>query len=179
MTKPLSIRDRELYQHSSTRIHDTRRTRPHGSLWLGRDSSAHQMPGAALAGRQTSALVQTTYRRNGERRRWNRLLIFPTSVGMHRLIVFQKYKLNTFLSTVYPRRQALLKHRSGRKIMSIKIGDKIRYIATSEDGEVVGASELSPGCVLVRFGASLEYLIEKDRLSLIAGGPLRIPVIHR
>jgi hypothetical protein len=35
--------------------------------------------------------------------------------------------------------------------MSIKIGDKIRYIATSEDGEVVGASELSPvayWCVL-------------------------------
>ena len=28
--------------------------------------------------------------------------------------------------------------------MSIKIGDKIRYIATSEDGEVVGASELFP-----------------------------------
>ena len=34
--------------------------------------------------------------------------------------------------------------------MSIKIGDKIRYIATSEDGEVVGASELSPG---LRLGA--------------------------
>ena len=54
--------------------------------------------------------------------------------------------------------------------MSIKIGDKIRYIATSEDGEVVGASELSPGCVSVRFGKSFEYLIEKDRLSLVAGG---------
>ena len=53
--------------------------------------------------------------------------------------------------------------------MSIKIGDKIRYIATSEDGEVVGASELSPGCVSVRFGDSFEYLIEKDKLSLIAG----------
>jgi hypothetical protein len=64
-------------------------------------------------------------------------------------------------------------------MMSIKIGDKIRYIATSEDGEVVGASELSPGFVLVHFGASFEYLIEKDRLSLIAGGSLRIPVIHR
>ena len=51
--------------------------------------------------------------------------------------------------------------------MSIKIGDKIRYVATSEDGEVVGASELSPGCVSVRFGDSFEYLIEKDRLSLI------------
>jgi len=41
--------------------------------------------------------------------------------------------------------------------MSIKIGDKIRYVATSEDGEVVGASELSPGCVSVRFGNSFEY----------------------
>ena len=63
--------------------------------------------------------------------------------------------------------------------MSIKIGDKIRYIATSEDGEVVGASELSPDCVLVRFGASYEYLIENGRLSLIEGALPRIPVIHR
>jgi hypothetical protein len=66
-----------------------------------------------------------------------------------------------------------------RNIMSIRIGDKIRYILTNEDGEVVGASELSPGCVLVRFAASFEYLIEKDRLSLIAGGLPRNPVIHR
>ena len=35
--------------------------------------------------------------------------------------------------------------------MSIKIGDKIRYVATSEDGEVVDVSKVSPGCVLVRF----------------------------
>ena len=63
--------------------------------------------------------------------------------------------------------------------MSIKIGDKIRYIATSEDGEVVGASELSPGCVSVRFGDSFEYLIEKDRVALVAGGLPRIQVIHR
>ena len=63
--------------------------------------------------------------------------------------------------------------------MSIKIGDKIRYIATSEYGEVVGASELSPGCVSVRFGDSFEYLIEKDRVALVAGGLPRIPVIHR
>ena len=63
--------------------------------------------------------------------------------------------------------------------MSIKIGDKIRYIATSEDGEVVGASELSPGCVSVRFGDSFAYLIEKDRVALVAGGLPRIPVIHR
>jgi hypothetical protein len=63
--------------------------------------------------------------------------------------------------------------------MSIKIGDKIRYIATSEDGEVVGASELSLGCVSVRFGDSFEYLIEKDRVALVAGGLPRIPVIHR
>ena len=63
--------------------------------------------------------------------------------------------------------------------MSIKIGDKIRYIATSEDGEVVGASELSPGCVSVRFGDSFEYLIERDRVALVAGVLPRIPVIHR
>ena len=63
--------------------------------------------------------------------------------------------------------------------MSIKIGDKIRYVATSEDGEVVGASELSPGCVSVRFGDSFEYLIEKDRLALVAGQFPRIPVILR
>ena len=63
--------------------------------------------------------------------------------------------------------------------MSIQIGDKIRYIATSEDGEVVGASELSPGCVSVLFGDSFEYLIEKDRVALVAGGLPRIPVIHR
>ena len=49
--------------------------------------------------------------------------------------------------------------------MSIKIGDKIRYLATSEDGEVVDVSNVSPGCVLVRFGESFEYLIEKDRLA--------------
>jgi hypothetical protein len=84
-----------------------------------------------------------------------------------------------FLYGLARRRRTLLKHRWGRKIMNIKIGDKIRYIATSEDGEVVGASELAPGYVLVRFGASFEYLIEKDRLSLIAGGLPRIPVIHR
>jgi hypothetical protein len=41
--------------------------------------------------------------------------------------------------------------------MSIKIGDKIRYLATSEDGEVVDVSNVSPGCVLVRFGESFEY----------------------
>ena len=35
--------------------------------------------------------------------------------------------------------------------MSIKIGDKIRYIATSEDGEVVGTSE-SLRFVSVRLG---------------------------
>jgi hypothetical protein len=99
---------------------------------------------------------------------------------MHRVIVPQKHKLNTFLSTVCPTPTSVFgKISLGRNIMSIRIGDKIRYILTSEDGEVVGASELSPGCVLVRFGASFEYLIEKDRLSLIAGGLPRIPVIHR
>jgi hypothetical protein len=72
-----------------------------------------------------------------------------------------------------------MKHRWGRNTMSIKIGDKIRYVATSEDGEVVGASELSPGCVSVRFGDSFEYLIEKDRLALVPGQFTRTPVIFR
>jgi hypothetical protein len=105
--------------------------------------------------------------------------IFSRPVGLHQQIVSQKYKLNTFLSTICPTPAGSLKHRWGRKTMSIKIGDKIRYIATSEDGEVVGASELSPGCVSVRFGDSFEYLIEKDRVALVAGGLPRIPVIHR
>jgi hypothetical protein len=99
---------------------------------------------------------------------------------MHRLGGSQKYKLNTFLSTVFSTPIGAFDSSMGEaKPMSIKIGDKIRYIATSEDGEVVGASELSPGFVSVRFGGSFEYLIEKDRLSLIAGGLPRIPVIHR
>ena len=97
---------------------------------------------------------------------------------MHRLLATQKYKLNTFINTVCPTPRVSLIHRRGY-IMSIKIGDKIRYIATSEDGEVVGASELSPGCVSVRFGESFEYFIEKDKLSLIASLLPRIPVIHR
>jgi hypothetical protein len=63
--------------------------------------------------------------------------------------------------------------------MSVKIGDKIRYVATSEDGEVVGASELSPGCVSVRFGNSFAYLIEENRLALTARELPRVPVIHR
>jgi hypothetical protein len=63
--------------------------------------------------------------------------------------------------------------------MSIKIGDKIRYVTTSEDGEVVGTSELSPGCVSVRFGDSFAYLIEEDRLALIARELPRVTVIHR
>ena len=63
--------------------------------------------------------------------------------------------------------------------MSIKIGDKIRYVATSEDGEVVGTSELSPGCVSVRFGDSFAYLIEEDKLALIARELPRVTVIHR
>jgi len=78
-----------------------------------------------------------------------------------------------------PNAEVLKKTSLERNIMSIRIGDKIRYILTSEDGEVVGASELSPGCVSVRFGDSFEYLIEKDRVALVAGGLPRIPVIHR
>jgi hypothetical protein len=78
----------------------------------------------------------------------NRIVLRP--VEMHRLVISQKYKLNNSLSTVCPSPKDAFETSLGKKIMNIKIGDKIRYIATSEDGEVVGASELAPGCVLGR-----------------------------
>ena len=46
-------------------------------------------------------------------------------------------------------------------------------------GKFVDVCKLSPGCVLVRFGESFEYLIEKDRLALVAGELPRTTVIHR
>jgi hypothetical protein len=62
--------------------------------------------------------------------------------------------------------------------MSITVGDKIRYVATNEDGEVVSESKISPDCVMVRFGRSFAYLIEKDRLAPVAGDVPRT-VIYR
>jgi hypothetical protein len=63
-------------------------------------------------------------------------------------------------------------------IMSIKRGDKIRYVRTNEDGEVVSESKVSPDCVMVRFGESFEYVVEKEKLALVAH-KLPQTVIHR
>jgi hypothetical protein len=62
--------------------------------------------------------------------------------------------------------------------MSISMGDIVCHISANEEGEVVAVSKISPDCVMVRFGESFEYLIEKDRLALVAGEPRRT-VIHR
>ena len=51
--------------------------------------------------------------------------------------------------------------------MSIKIGDKIRYAVTHEEGEVVAISDDTP-CVAVRFGNSFAYLIATKELELVA-----------
>jgi hypothetical protein len=52
------------------------------------------------------------------------------------VVISQKYELIHFSLRSAQRRGTLLKRRWGSEIMKIKIGDKIRYIATSEDGEV-------------------------------------------
>jgi hypothetical protein len=62
-----------------------------------------------------------------------------------------------------------------RKNMSIRVGDRIRYLVTDEDGEVVAESN---GCVMVRFGESFEYHVEREKLALTAG-QLSRTVIHR
>ena len=62
--------------------------------------------------------------------------------------------------------------------MSIRSGDKIRYLRTNEDGEVVSESKVSPDCVMVRFGESFEYVVEKEKLSVVARN-LPLTVIHR
>ncbi len=54
------------------------------------------------------------------------------------------------------------------RTMSIKIGDKIRYAATQEEGAVLGTSDNTPNCVLVRFGNSFAYLIATRELELVA-----------
>lgn len=62
--------------------------------------------------------------------------------------------------------------------MGIKSGEKIRYLRTNEDGEVVSESEVSPDCVTVRFGESFEYVVEKEKLALV-GRKLPQTIIHR
>ena len=51
--------------------------------------------------------------------------------------------------------------------MSIKIGDKIRYVVTHEEGEVIAISD-NTSCVAVRFGNSFAYLIATKELELLA-----------
>jgi hypothetical protein len=51
--------------------------------------------------------------------------------------------------------------------MSIKIGDKIRYAVTREEGEVVALSDNTP-CVAVQFGNSFAYWIAANELELLA-----------
>ena len=49
--------------------------------------------------------------------------------------------------------------------MSIKIGDKIRYSVTQEEGAVVAMCN-NASCVAVRFGNSFAYLIATKELEL-------------
>ena len=51
--------------------------------------------------------------------------------------------------------------------MSINIGDTIRLAATQEEGVVV-ASNNTRDCVVVHFGNSFGYLIERKELELVA-----------
>jgi hypothetical protein len=51
--------------------------------------------------------------------------------------------------------------------MSIKVGDKIRYSVTEEEGAVVAMSN-NTSCVAVRFGNSFAYLIATKELELVA-----------
>src|SRR5262249_52159074 len=52
--------------------------------------------------------------------------------------------------------------------MSINIGDTIRLAETQEEGVVVATSNNTPNCVLVHFGKSFAYLIERKELELVA-----------
>jgi len=52
--------------------------------------------------------------------------------------------------------------------MSIKIGDTIRLAETQEEGVVVATSNNTPNCVVVHFGKSFAYLIERKELELVA-----------
>ena len=52
--------------------------------------------------------------------------------------------------------------------MSINIGDTIRLAETQEEGVVVATSNNTPDCVVVHFGNSFAYLIERKKLELVA-----------
>jgi dsDNA-specific endonuclease/ATPase MutS2 len=49
--------------------------------------------------------------------------------------------------------------------MSIKIGDKIRYSVTNEEGAVVAISN-NTSCAAVQFGNSFAYLVATKELEL-------------
>ena len=51
--------------------------------------------------------------------------------------------------------------------MSINIGDTIRLAATQEEGVVVATSNNTPNCVVVQFGKSFGYLIERKKLEQV------------
>ena len=51
--------------------------------------------------------------------------------------------------------------------MSIRLGDKIRYSGTNEEGAVVAISN-NTSCVAVRFGNSFAYLVATTELELVA-----------
>ncbi len=51
--------------------------------------------------------------------------------------------------------------------MSINIGDTIRLAATQEEGVIVATSNNTPNCVVVQFGNSFGYLIERKKLEQV------------
>jgi hypothetical protein len=51
--------------------------------------------------------------------------------------------------------------------MGIKVGSKIRHTVTNEEGLVVGVSDNTRDCVLVRFGNSFDYLVERAKLQAV------------
>jgi hypothetical protein len=61
--------------------------------------------------------------------------------------------------------------------MTLKIGDNVRHVETKEEGKVVAISKETPQCVMVRFGKSFAYAIEREKLEPIA--PKSATRVHR
>jgi hypothetical protein len=70
------------------------------------------------------------------------------------------------LTAATPLRQAPLGNLKESN-MSIKIGDKIRYSVTNEEGAVVAISN-NTSCAAVQFGNSFAYLVATKELELVA-----------
>ncbi len=51
--------------------------------------------------------------------------------------------------------------------MSINIGDTIRLATTQEEGVVLATSNNTPNCVVVQFGNSFAYVIERKKLEQV------------